>query len=255
MGDFRSFDGTALHYEVDGEGPTVVLLHGFASSGESNWRRPGVVDRLAAAGRRTVTLDARGHGRSEKPYDPAAYENEAMVRDVGALFDHLGLRDADLAGYSMGSATALRFALDDRRLRRLVLGGTGGGLDASREAMAERGRRIAEGLDAEDPERVEDPVARRFRRFADSTGADRRALAAIQRGRRRSPVPREALSRIEVPTLVLCGDRDASPHELAAALPAGRARVIPGDHLSAVREPAFAAAIVEFLTEPVPVQA
>jgi pimeloyl-ACP methyl ester carboxylesterase len=214
-----------------------------------NWRQPGIIQALTAAGLRTIGLDARGHGQSEKCYDPAAYENEAMVADVGALLDHLHLGRADVAGYSMGAATALRFAMADGRVRRLVLGGTDGNLADTEDETAERGRRMADGLEAEDPEQIHDPVVRRFRRLADATGADRRALAASRRGRQRRPLSREGLRRIEVPALVVCGDADVSPYELAAALPAGRARVVPGDHMSAVLEPALATAIVEFLTE------
>lgn len=250
MTDFRSFDRVKLHYVAEGAGQPVVLLHGFASDSQGNWRRPGIFAALVAAGHHVIALDARGHGYSEKCYDPVAYQDQAMARDVVALFDHLGLESADVVGYSMGSATAIRFALRDGRVRRLVLGGTDGSLSDSTEEMAERGLRIAAALEAEDPESIEDPLGRRFRRFADSTGADRRALAAIQRGRRRLQVGRDDLSKIASPTLVICGDKDVSPHELAAVLPAGRAKVVTGGHLSAVGDPAFTVAIVEFLTEP-----
>src|SRR5207249_41 len=117
----------------------------FTATTELNWRAPGVIGALTAAGRRAIGLDARGHGLSEKCYDPAAYANDAMFRDVGALFDHLGLESADVLGYSMGAATALRFALADTRVRRLVLGGSGGNpggsLEDTAEDLAERGRR------------------------------------------------------------------------------------------------------------------
>jgi pimeloyl-ACP methyl ester carboxylesterase len=250
MANFQSFDGVKLHYEREGAGAPVVLLHGFAADSETNWRRPGIIEALVVAGHEAIALDARGHGLSEKCYDPDAYRDEAMARDVVAFVDHLGLESADVVGYSMGSATAIRFALRDGRVRRLVLGGTDGGLSDSSEELAERGLRIAAALEAEDPESIEDPLGQRFRRFADATGADRRALAAIQRGRRRTPVTRDDLSKIMAPTLVICGDKDVSPHDLAAVLPAGRARVISGDHLNAVRDPAFTSEIVTFLAEP-----
>src|SRR5438270_12608427 len=128
----------------------------------------------------------------------------------------------------MGAATAIRFAMSDGRLRRLVLGGTDGNLAGTEEVVVERGRRMADGLEAEDPEGIEDPVVRRFRRLADATGADRRALAASRRGRRPTPLSRDGLRQIEVPALVVCGDGDVSPYELAAALPAGQARLLPG---------------------------
>jgi pimeloyl-ACP methyl ester carboxylesterase len=251
----ESFDGLKLHYDVEGSGPPVVLLHGFAADTQQNWRSPGVIAVLAAAGRQVVGLDARGHGLSDKPHEPAAYENGAMVKDVAAVFDALGLHQADLAGYSMGSATAMRFAREDARIRRLVLGGTSGRMpgrsqpSGSREEqaaeMAERGARIAVAMEAEDAKSIEDPLARAFRRFADRTGADRTALAAMQRARRFLAFG--DVAEIRVPTLVICGDKDVSPHRLAASLADGRAEVVSGDHLTAVADPAFATKIVEFL--------
>jgi pimeloyl-ACP methyl ester carboxylesterase len=248
MPAFHSFDGVRLHYDDEGSGPPVVLLHGFAASTELNWRAPGILGALVDAGHRVVGLDARGHGESEKRHDPAAYADDAMVRDVAALLDHLGLAETDVAGYSMGAATALRFALADLRIRRLVLGGTNGGLGEPAAGLAERRRHLAAALDADDPGVVTDELAMRFRRFAESTGADLHALAALQRGRNTPPPTRAEVASISVPTLVVCGDRDVSPHELAGVLAAGRAAVVAGDHLSAVRDPAFAAEIVGFLS-------
>jgi pimeloyl-ACP methyl ester carboxylesterase len=252
MAEFQSFDGVKLHYDREGTGPPVVLLHGFAADTETNWRRPGIIEALVGAGHEAIALDARGHGLSEKCYDPDAYKDEAMVSDVVVFFDHLGLESADVVGYSMGSATAIRFAMSDGRVRRLVLGGTDGELSDSTEELAERGFLIAAALEAEDLEGIEDPLGRRFRRFADATGADRRALAAIQRGRRRTPVTPDDISKITALTLVICGDDDVRPHDLAAALPQGRAKVVSGHHLSAVRDPAFTTEIVTFLAEPFP---
>src|SRR5437870_9129358 len=81
---FTSFDGTKLFYLEEGEGPPAVLLHGLTSSTEGNWRRPGIWNALLDAGKRIVGLDARGHGRSDKPHDPRAYERESMVHDVAS---------------------------------------------------------------------------------------------------------------------------------------------------------------------------
>ena len=248
MATFSSFDGTTLHYESTGDGRPVVLLHGFAAESRGNWVAPGVVAALEAAGRRAIALDARGHGASDTPHDAAAYADDAMVRDVQALFDHLGLRSADVVGYSMGSMTASRLVGVEPRVRSIVLGGVGVGIATTRP---ERVRiAIAEALEADDPLSVADPTARAFRKFADSTGADRRALAAIQRAQQFSRDP--DLAGIGVPTLVLTGDRDTlvgSPRELADRIPGARAHVLSGDHLGAVNDPAFAKAIVDFLAE------
>jgi pimeloyl-ACP methyl ester carboxylesterase len=242
---FESFDGTELAYCTAGEGPVVLLLHGFAADSELNWVRPHVVDALVAAGRRAVALDSRGHGRSAKPQDPAAYADGAMVKDAQALLDHLGLGEVDVCGYSMGGMNAYGLACRESRVRSAVLGGVGAGLaDGS---AARRAPRVAEALRAEDASSITDPVGAAFRAFADSTGADLLALSAIQRSSRPRP---DDPSSIKVPVLVLAGDKDllvGSPDELARRVPGASAKVVSGDHLTAVYDPAFRKAIVDFL--------
>jgi pimeloyl-ACP methyl ester carboxylesterase len=247
-GDFPSFDGVKLHVDIEGDGQAVVLLHSFATNTERNWHRPGIIDALVAAGCRVLGLDARGHGRSEKRYDPAAYRNEAMARDVAALLDHEGLEKADVVGHGMGSVTAVFFTLRDDRVRRLVLAGLGGSLNETSAMLARWGRRIVTAMDAEDVEQIEDPQAQRVRRFADHNCADRQALAALWRGPRPVPLTRKELSAIAVPTLVISGDQGPSAHDIAAVLQHGQARTVAGDRVTAVSDPAFARAIVEFLT-------
>jgi pimeloyl-ACP methyl ester carboxylesterase len=245
MDRFESFDGVRLAYRTAGEGAPVLLLHGFAADSEANWVRPHVVQALVAAGRRAITLDARGHGESDKPHDPAAYADDAMVRDAQALLDHLGIDRVDVCGYSMGSMTTYGLVGRDRRARSAVLGGVGGRM--SDRSLAERAPRIADALLADDVAKIADPAARAFRQFADSTGADREALAAIQRSRRTRP--RDGFV-ITVPTLVVVGDGDrlvGSPHELAARMAGASVKIVSGDHLTAVFDPAFREAIVSFL--------
>lgn len=248
MMSFRTFDGLTLAYQVEGDGYPLVLLHGFASDTDHDWRRSGLWRALVSAGHRVIGLDARGHGRSDKPHDPTAYADDAMSRDVLALVDHLGLEQADVIGYSTGAAIALRVALADARVHRLVLGGTSGHLVMrvrSPEAW-ERRQRMAAALLAEDPATVVDPAGRDLRRFADATGGDRWALAAIQLAPNRFGPPAD-VSAVRVPTLVICGDRDFSPHILVSAMPNARARVVVGDHGSAVGAADFADAILAFL--------
>jgi pimeloyl-ACP methyl ester carboxylesterase len=93
-------------------------------------------------------------------------------------------------------------------------------------------------------------MAAAFRAFAESTGADRLALAAQADAVHAGPIP---LDRITVPTLVLVGDDDplaVRPQVLADAVAGARLHVVPGDHLMAVVDPAFAPTIVAFLAEP-----
>lgn len=256
-GEFASFDGVRIAYRVMGAAsplPFPVLLHhGFGSDLETNWVRPGVAGAVVRAGHDVVLVDARGHGRSEKPHDRAAYGDSAMERDVEALGDHLSLSAFDLVGYSMGAFVAMAFASSGSgraRVRRLVLGGAGAAQASIADAA--RAERIARALETDDPSSIEDRTARAFRSFADATGADRLALAALQRARSRLP-DRKALGRIRTPTLVVVGERDTlvgSAGALAGAIPGARLVVVPGDHISAPVKPEFAQAIVEFLGEP-----
>jgi pimeloyl-ACP methyl ester carboxylesterase len=244
MPTFATFDGIRLTYDDQGDGPPVLLIHGFAADTARNWDRPGVTAALLGAGRRVIALDARGHGRSDKPHDPQAYADRAMVRDVQALLDHLGLAEVDAVGYSMGALVTLGALPVERRIRAAVLGGIG---DAISRGLPDRAA-VADALEADDPSSVPSRSARAFRHFADATGADRRALAAIQRAQDvHGPFD---LAAIDVPVLVLTGDADTlvgSPHDLAARIRGARAEVVTGDHLGAVDDPAFPAAIVAFL--------
>jgi pimeloyl-ACP methyl ester carboxylesterase len=245
---FASFDGIEIAYDDEGAGAPVILLHGFAADANINWRGPGVIDALVADGRRVISYDARGHGRSGRPHEPAAYENDAMVKDAIALLDHLDLGPVDVAGYSMGSLVTLRLLHAEPRVRSAVLGGIGGTAAPSGAARTN----IADALESDDPASAP-PAAKAFRTFADSTGADLRALAAIQRAAIMQK--RVELQDITVPCLVLVGDRDdlaPEPQKLADLIPGAKVEVISGTHLSAVNDPRFAPAIVQFFAAQAP---
>jgi pimeloyl-ACP methyl ester carboxylesterase len=224
-----------------------VLHHGFAADVTTNWVLPGIIAALVDDGRTVIALDARGHGRSDKPHDPAAYGHHVMSRDVSALLDHLGTPSVDLCGYSMGGyVTAITAARGEPRLRSAVIGGIGAAA-LSMEGVDRSA--VADALIAEDPASVTDTTARQFRRFAESTGADRRALSACMRAPFR---PVGDLSAVRVPVLVAVGEADqlaTHPEVLAAAIPGARLVVTPGDHLGAVGQPEYRAAIVAFLHE------
>ncbi len=252
-------DGVRLVCDVwaDGSvaGPPVVLHHGFAADARLNWVRPGIVDALLDAGRWVVTVDARGHGRSDRPHDPARYGERRMAADLRAVIDELDADEVDLAGYSMGAIVASIVAADDRRIRRLALGGVGGGLtirtDAARGTGPPRprpaGNAIAEALETDDPSTIPNRLTAAFRSFAESTGADRLALAAVARAIDTAPI---AFEHITAATLVIVGRQDALAKRadlLAAAIPGARLRIVPGDHLGAVGQPTFVEALVGFL--------
>ena len=159
MNTFTSFDGVRLAYHDEGEGPAVILLHGFGVDGlgqfgdferilpllekrEEMFRevfggapplpnppfegRPGVARALQAAGARTILPDMRGFGASDKPREKIAYENSAMARDVIALIDHLHLKTVDVIGFSMGAGTTARLlVLRPPEVKSAILAGIG----------------------------------------------------------------------------------------------------------------------------------
>jgi pimeloyl-ACP methyl ester carboxylesterase len=249
---FRSFDGTTIAYREWGSeysGVPVILHHGFAADSLTNWVTTGVADRIVAEGRHVVALDARGHGRSDKPHDAAAYDAGQMSTDVSRLIDHLQFDRVDLVGYSMGGHVALDVATRERRVRSVVLGGIGSA--ALAPGAIDRSAIVA-ALRAPSADDVADRSAREFRRFAEATGADLDALAAVAA----SPGHRaDGAERIAIPTLVIVGSDDplaVGADELAAAITGAQLVVVPGDHLSAVSSPQFAEAIVAFLQTPRP---
>jgi pimeloyl-ACP methyl ester carboxylesterase len=237
-----------IAYLDEGEGDPVVLVHGFASSKNVNWVYPTWVSELKKNGRRVVALDNRGHGESEKLYDPAQYAIPVMAGDVVALMDHLGIARADIMGYSLGSRMTAWLALrTPERLRSAILGGLGMVLIEG----GGPGENVAKALDAPSLEDVTDPMGRTFRAFADQTRSDRRALAACMRGSRGLMSAADA-AKISVPVLIAVGTKD----EVAGSA-AGLAKIIAGserldipnrDHMRAVGDRVYKAGVADFLS-------
>jgi pimeloyl-ACP methyl ester carboxylesterase len=120
------FDSNGVHisYTDEGRGEPVVLIHGLHSSGTFNWRAPGMIGRLTPHFR-VITLDLRGHGRSDKPDRPDAYGVQ-LAEDVIRLLDHLHIRSAHVAGYSLGGIVVMRLLVTHPdRIRSALLGGMG----------------------------------------------------------------------------------------------------------------------------------
>jgi pimeloyl-ACP methyl ester carboxylesterase len=223
-------DGYRLHVEVDGAGdaPTVVLVHGLAGSIAINWRGPGVIDRLVAAGLRVVAYDLRGHGRSDAPHDPAAYGDRRMVDDLRLVFDRFA-GGATVAGYSLGAAITL-LALEGALPARAAVVGAAAPAVLGWSDADEATRRAA--IDALRGTGAPDLSMAGWVAFLDAIGADRLALAAVLAGHR--PVV-ERWDRITVPVTVAAGRADtmaAPPREIAARLTAARAVELDGDHVS-----------------------
>jgi pimeloyl-ACP methyl ester carboxylesterase len=95
--------GTGLDVQVSGDGPPVLLLHGFPDSGRL-WRHQ--VGPLTAAGFRVVVPDLRGYGGSDKPDEVGAYAMTALAADVLGILDELGIDRAHVVGHDWGAALA-----------------------------------------------------------------------------------------------------------------------------------------------------
>jgi pimeloyl-ACP methyl ester carboxylesterase len=219
----------------------VLLVHGFASSAEHNWRQPGWLDLLAEAGRETIAVDLLGHGRAPRPTSPADYESvEARV-----AADIAGHELLDAVGFSAGAHVLLRLAAaEPQRFRRLGLLGIGASVVTGDGGGA--GPIIAALEGDPDPEDIHGVV---FRRLADGLGNDRAALVAFLR-RPQRPLTRDDLARISCPVLVVVGDKDpAGPGEpLVAALPDARLVTLRGaDHFSTPADVRCMQAVLGFL--------
>jgi pimeloyl-ACP methyl ester carboxylesterase len=241
-------DGVRIAYIDEGEGEPILLIHGFASNVAANWRDAHWVHALTEAGRRLIAYDNRGHGQSEKLYDPSLYGAPIMAEDARRLLDHLGIAHADVMGYSMGARIAAFLVFSHpRRVRSLVLAGAGINLV---RGMVGTGP-IAKALEAPRIEDVTNDTARSFRAFAEQTGSDLKALAACMRGPREK-ITAQNLARIAVPTLVAAGSEDViagSGRELASLVPGAQLLEIEGrDHMKTVGDARFKQGVLDFLT-------
>jgi pimeloyl-ACP methyl ester carboxylesterase len=119
IGDF-DFEGHRLEYtEYGGGNRVVVLLHGQLMP--RRMHEP-LARALAGEGHHVYTLDLLGHGRSDKPTDPALYSMTAFGHQVVALLDHLGVERAVVGGTSLGANTTLEVAARaPERLRGMII--------------------------------------------------------------------------------------------------------------------------------------
>src|SRR5262249_38741616 len=245
----QSFDsgGVKIAYIDEGQGEPIVLIHGFSSNVATNWINPGWVSTLTGAGRRVIAYDNRGHGESEKLYDPARYGAKAMAGDARRMLDHLKIERADVMGYSMGARIAAFLVMaHPERVRSVIFAGLG--INMVR-GMVGTGP-IAKALEAPRIDDVANDTARSFRAFAEQTQSDLKALAACMRGPR-DKITAEELATFAVPPLVVVGSEDViggSGAELASVIPAAQFLDIPRrDHMKAVADARFKQGVLDFL--------
>jgi pimeloyl-ACP methyl ester carboxylesterase len=237
-------DGVELAYHEVGRGRPVILLHGLFSDANMNWIRFGAAERIAAEGFRVIMPDLRAHGLSGKPHGEQYYPKGILARDLKELVAHLGLDDFDLGGFSLGSRTTVEAVGEGLKPRRAILGGAG--LEGLKN-WERRKNFFVEAITLFDTVQRGDPHWLSIQ-FMKSQKIDR--IAAAQLLESFEDAFMDWLKAFTMPTLVVCGSEDddnGSAEELAAALPNGEFREIPGTHMSSITKPEFGAAIAEFL--------
>jgi pimeloyl-ACP methyl ester carboxylesterase len=220
-------------------GPTVLLLHGFATSAERTWRDNGWLDLLADSGRSVLAPDLLGHGSNDKPHEPEAYDR--LEADV---LDKLPPEPVDAIGFSLGARVLLDLASQHpERFRRLVVAGVGANLFRSDDPEL-----IAAAILGDGP--TENPVGQYFRGLATEADSDPHALVAYLRRPGHRPLTDEGLGRITAPVLVVLGDRDfAGPADpLLDRLPNARLVTLQGvDHFATPKQFEFIDVALEFV--------
>lgn len=257
-----------LFYTQAGEGPPLLLLHGFTGSAEE-WA--DLIPALAHL-RRIIAVDLIGHGRSPAPTDPRRYTMEHSVADLLALLDTLGHARVDVLGYSMGGRVALHLAAAaPARVHTLILESASPGIEdpAERAARAAADDALATCIEQEGLEWFVDYWAD-LPLFASQARLPREARAALRTRRLRgSPVGyanslrgmgtgRQAslwtrLPMMRIPTLIISGELDrkyvAIGARMAAMMPLARQTVVPGaGHAVHLEQPkAFSDLVVGYI--------
>ena len=245
-------DGVRIHYEVAGEGPALLLTHGYSATGQM-WQ-----GQLAALTPhfKVITWDMRGHGASDYPQDQAAYSEEATVADMAALLDAIGADKAIIGGLSLGGYMSLAFhRTHPERTQALLIIDTGPGYknDQARDGWNANAIRRAERLEADGLGDLSKASAEvRQARHRDATGLARAARGMLTQ---RDARVIESLPAIAVPSIVIVGADDtpflAASDYMAAKIPGAKKVVIENaGHSANIDQPqAFNAALLGFLKE------
>ena len=233
---YAEHEGVRIHYRDVGSGPPLVLQHGFGQN-LTAWYLFGYVE-LLRQHYRLVLIDARGHGKSSKPHDPAAYTLAQDVGDVLAVLDRLQINQTAFWGYSSGGRTAFGLARWARqRVSAIVIGGQ----DACARRVPESVR-----IDPDDPEGSLEriyattnlsPEGREAVKRQEIHMNDFRALAAAQQD---YSSLEDVLPSMNMPCLLYAGELDpvySGMVDCARAMPGATMAGLPGlTHTSAFWE-------------------
>jgi len=248
----------------------LLLLHGFTGSADT-WEE---LKPELGARRRLLAVDLIGHARSDAPSSADRYAMSACVEDLVGLLDQMGVARCDVLGYSMGGRVALHLAASaPTRVRRLlVVSGSPGIVDPrERQARIQADALLADSIEREGIEAFvarweatpllaladDVPHAARERQRGERLAHSPRGLANSLRGMGAgSQAPLwDAMSRLEMPTLLIVGERDARyrqiARDMASRLPDARVKVVAGaGHVVQVDRPRALAAVVDAFLGP-----
>lgn len=222
---FFDSNGVRIRFVEQGQGPALVLMHGYTGTLDRHFIANGVFANLARD-YRVIAMDLRGHGKSDKPHDPNAY-GEAMAGDVVRLLDHLKIPRAHVLGYSLGAMIAARLATTHpARLISVayvaslpLLEGNTYMETFAQESVKELEsdlpfKSLAVALQPPGAKPQSDDEIRKA--VAPLVAAnDVRAFAALWRGYKTLTVSNQQLTAVRVPSIVLIGSDDIS----AAGIP------------------------------------
>ena len=243
-------DGVEIYYEVHGNGPVLLLTHGYSAT-SAMWQ--GQIEALSRH-HKLVLWDMRGHGQSDYPDDPAAYSEALTVADIAALLDTAGAASAIVGGLSLGGYMSLAFyRAHPERVRALLIIDTGPGFkkDDAREVWNKRAHDTGDRFEREGLAVLQS--ASRERANASHRDASGLARAAHGMLTQRDARVIEALPDIKVPSLVVVGADDApflaASDYMAAKIPGAKKVVIPAaGHAVNIDQPqAFIEAVLPFL--------
>lgn len=199
---------------------------------------------LLAKGYRVIIPDLRGNGHSAKPHREEAYRDDAEVKDLLSLAEHLHLDRYDTIGYSRGSIVLAKLLTRTQAITRAVIGGMG--LDFTNPTWHRR-IMFQQAFAGEIP--ITDETAGAIE-YAKSLGADLTILSLLQKYQ---PVTSIAeLQKINIPVLVIAGTEDqenGAPDTLSAVLTHSQLKLVPGNHNETYKTTPFAEEVIHFLRE------
>ncbi|MFX1312201.1 MAG: alpha/beta fold hydrolase [Promethearchaeota archaeon] len=239
----------------------MLLIHGFASSMELNWKQTGWVKTLKDS-YQVILIDCRGHGKSDKPYNEAFY-GQKMDNDIIKLLEHLSIEKANLFGYSMGALLTYRLLLSKPEIFiSAILGGFILNFREDEKEIREHRESLKRRIKAykeENIDQVKDPMARQFREYAVARGNDLFALAAVEGGFLKQEIEttippnqiKDYLKKIDIPVLTVIGSNETIPGDktlVAQLIRDACLFIIQGkDHLTVVPDPKFHMVVKAFL--------